>query len=195
MLLDNVGNTPANLWFGYTQESNWQLYNHKASSPIRETDYQPELMMVLPTNFNVLGMRARYLNLGFVHQSNGREATFSRGWNRIYAQLGLEKNNFTLTGRLWKRPNESTNNDDNPDITDYMGHGDVIGTYRSGRHVFSLLARRNFETGRGAAKLGWEFPLTENTKGYFEAFSGYGYSLIDYNHHQNTIGMGLSFNY
>jgi len=129
-LVEEVAATDADVWFGYTQESNWQLYNRKASSPFRESDYQPELMLVMPVDFNLLGMHARFINTGFVHQSNGLAASLSRSWNRVYAQLGMEKNNFSLSGRVWKRLQEGRSNDDNPDIADYMGHGDLAGVYR-----------------------------------------------------------------
>lgn len=192
-LLEDMARTPADLWFGYTQESFWQLYNESASRPFRETDYQPELMLVVPFDFNVLGMRTRFVNFGLNHQSNGRGSSLSRSWTRLYAQLGMERDDFTLTGRVWKRIRGSGSDDDNPDITDYMGHGDVAADYRWNDHVFSAMARYNFSTNRGAARLGWEFPLVTHVNGYLEAFTGYGHSLIDYNHSQNTIGLGLSF--
>ena len=194
-LLEDVAGTPADFWFGYTQESNWQVYNGKASRPFRETDYQPELMMVAPVDFNLVGMRARFVSLGFVHQSNGQTSTLSRSWNRIYAQMGMEKGDFTLTGRIWKRLREKSHEDDNPDILDYMGHSDVVGTYRWNGHEFSLLTRYNFHSYRGAAQAGWAFPLAKNIKGFVEVFSGYGHSLIDYNHSQKTVGLGLLFGY
>jgi len=90
-LVESAFDKPVDLWFGYTQNSFWQAVNHEASSPFHETNYQPELMAVTPLHFSVLGMNARFLNLGLVHQSNGQASTLSRSWNRVYAQVGLER--------------------------------------------------------------------------------------------------------
>ncbi|HVK95756.1 MAG TPA: phospholipase A [Noviherbaspirillum sp.] len=194
-LVENVMQQPVDLWFGYTQQSFWQADNREASSPFRETNYQPEVMAVMPVNFALLGMRARFVNLGLVHHSNGQASTLSRSWNRVYAQLGMERGNFMLTTRVWKRLPEDLEEDDNPDIEDYMGYGDIEGTYRWQGHEFSLLGRYNFHTDKGAAQLGWAFPLTSKLKGYVQLFSGYGHSLIDYNYAQKVIGLGVLIDY
>ena len=190
-LVESAFDKPVDLWFGYTQNSFWQAGNHEASSPFRETNYQPELMAVTPLHFSVLGMNARFLNLGLVHQSNGQTSTLSRSWNRVYAQVGLERAGWTVLGRVWKRINEAAADDDNRDIVDYMGRGDVVVTYRSNGNDYSALLRRNFSTERGAVQLSWAFPLAGHIKGYAHVFSGYGQSLIDYNYYQNTVGLGL----
>jgi phospholipase A1 len=190
-LVETAFDKPVDLWFGYTQNSYWQAGNRQASSPFRETNYQPELMVVTPLNLDLLGMHASFLNLGVVHQSNGQASTLSRSWNRVYAQVGLERAGFTVLGRVWKRINETASDDNNPDIVDYMGRGDLAVTYRSNGHDYAALLRRNFSTGRGAVQLSWAFPLAGHFKGYAQVFSGYGQSLIDYNYYQNVVGVGL----
>jgi phospholipase A1 len=188
------GHDNVDLWLGYTTTSFWQAYNHNISAPFRETNYEPEAMLVFRTNYELAGFRGRFVNLGLSHQSNGRGEGLSRSWNRVYAQFGFERGNLAVLVRPWIRIPESSVNDDNPDIEDYMGHGDVLAVYRKGRNAYSLLLRNNLRTSdnRGALKLNWSFPLHGRLKGYVQYFNGYGESLIDYNHRQQSLGLGIS---
>ena len=180
-------------WFGYTQQSNWQPYNGNdaVSAAFRETDYEPEAFLTLRTNIKVMGWRWRMLSLGFVHQSNGRELPLSRSWNRLYAQFGLERKNAALIVRPWIKQPEKTEQDDNPDIRQYMGSGDARLTYINEGHVYSILGRYSFSGQRGALQLDWAFPISGAFKGYVQIFSGYGESLIDYNPTQTVLGVGV----
>ena len=184
------------LWAAYTQQSNWQIANGDLSRPFRETDYQPELIFTYRPDLDFGGFRWRLLNLGLVHQSNGRAEPLSRSWNRIYAQFGIERDNFALLVRPWYRFKESSDKDDNPDITDYYGYGDIVGLYRTaGGHTFTLTGRGNIRERKGSVEFEWSTPpLLGPFKGYFQVFSGYGESLIDYNWKQTTIGAGISLN-
>ena len=187
------GHDNVDLWFGYTITSFWQAYNDTISSPFRETNYEPEAMLVFRTNYEIAGFRGRFINLGMVHQSNGRSEGLSRSWNRVYAQFGFERDNLALLIRPWYRLPEP-DVDDNPDIEDYLGHGELLAVYRKGRNAYSLLLRNNFKRSdnRGALKLNWSFPLYGRLKGYVQYFNGYGESLIDYNHSQQSLGIGVS---
>ena len=188
------GHDDVDLWFGYTATSFWQAYNDRISAPFRETNYEPEAMLVFRTDYELAGFRGRFINLGLAHQSNGQSAGLSRSWNRAYLQFGFERDNLAVLVRPWYRIPESNANDDNPDIVDYMGHGDLLAVYRKGRNAYSLLLRNNLKTSdnRGALKLNWSFPLYGRLKGYVQYFNGYGESLIDYNHRQQSFGLGIS---
>ncbi|MDO8300897.1 MAG: phospholipase A [Lacisediminimonas sp.] len=194
-VLEQPADRPVDIWFAYTQKSFWQAANGKASSPFRETNYEPEIMAVMPIDASLLGFKARFLNIGMAHQSNGQTSTLSRSWNRIYAQVGAERGNFSLLARVWRRLGEEAAQDDNPDITDFLGHGDLQGSYRLGGHEFSALLRHNHSTGKGARQLAWTFPVAHKLKGYVQFFNGYGQSLIDYKHTLNSVGMGVLMSY
>lgn len=181
------------LWLAYTQRSFWQAYNSADSSPFRETNYEPELLLSFRTDFGLLGMKVRTINVGFNHQSNGRSEPLSRSWNRIVGNFGLEKGNFTLLLNTWYRIPESAEKDDNPNIEDYMGYGEIGGYYLSNKHRFGVMLRNNLQShdNRGALGLEWSFPLVRRVSGYIQYYTGYGESLLDYDHSVNRIGVGV----
>jgi phospholipase A1 len=194
-LVEEAFGTPSDIWLGYTQQSYWQVYNADLSRPFRETDFEPEVMWVVPTSYNLLGLRGRLLSLGLVHQSNGRANPLSRSWNRVYAMVGLERDSFVLQLKAWRRLHESGDNDDNPDIVDYVGRAEVLGFYQwPGGSSTALRLRTTFkrEPGWGSAQFDWRFAFTRNLQGYFQVFSGYGESLIDYNFSKTSVGLGIS---
>jgi phospholipase A1/A2 len=191
---DLFGNN-GDLWFGYTQSSRWQVYTAATSRPFRETNHEPELMLVWRTDYNLGGWRARYLSLGFNHQSNGRSLPLSRSWNRVIAGIALEKNDWTLTFRPWWRVPEAGDQDDNPDISDYLGRADLQLVKSWGKQQFSVLLRHSLRDGNhnhGAVQLDYAFPLSGSLRGHLQWFSGYGESMVDYNHRANYYGVGVS---
>lgn len=183
------------LWFGYTQTSRWQVYHGGTSRPFRETNHEPELMLVWRTDYTLGDWRGRYLSLGINHQSNGRSLPLSRSWNRVMASVALEKNDWTLTFRPWWRIPEKADQDDNPDISSYLGRADLHLVKRWGNQQFSALLRHSLQSGRnshGAVQLDYAFPIAGSLRGHLQWFSGYGESMIDYNYRANYYGVGLS---
>lgn len=180
------------LSFGYTQQSYWQAYNGNYSSPFRETNHEPELLATYPVSYQVLGLEGRLLELSFNHQSNGRSEPLSRSWNRIMLDIILEKDDFYLSLKPWMRIPEPEENDDNPDIEDYLGNFELraLRLYRD--HSFGIMLRNNLQSNnRGAVQLDYTFPIRKRLNGYVQLFNGYGESLIDYDHYSNRIGIGI----
>ena len=196
-VLQNVVGGPGDLWLAYTQRSFWQAGNREESSLFRETNYQPEAIFIYPLHMEYGGIHFRYLGLSLTHESNGRGKPLTRSWNRLIGDVALESEPWALHLRPWVRTLRSSGDrDDNPDIQDYVGRGELVGVYRAGRQVVSLTGRHTLSGGdksRGSIRLDWAFPLTGGLNGNLQIFSGYGESLIDYNHRQTTIGLGVSF--
>lgn len=183
------------VYAAYTNRSFWQVYNKDISAPFRETNHEPEAWLQFTPEWEVFGFKNVANAIGFVHQSNGRAGVLSRSWNRVYANFVFAKGNFAFGFKPWIRISEDAATDDNPDITDYLGHYELRAGYKWNGHVFSAMTRNNLESGfeRGAIELGWSFPLGSYPylKGYIQYFRGYGESLIDYNQRVNRIGVGI----
>ena len=183
------------VWAAYTQQSQWQVYNADLSRPFRENNYMPELMVSMRPDYTFGGFHWRLFNFGYNHQSNGRANPISRSWDRIIAEFGIERGDFALLIRPWYRIKEDQYKDDNPDITDYYGYGDLTAIYKWRGNSLTLMARGNLDTGKGAAQFTWTSPpVLGPLRGYIQAFTGYGDSLIDYNWYQNAIGIGVALN-
>jgi len=192
--LENMFGSNGDLWGGYTQNSRWQVYNTDASRPFRETNYEPEVMLVFRNNYSVGQWHGRMTGLSLNHQSNGRGDPWSRSWNRVIVSAGLDRDNWALVVRPWWRLDDGSA-DDNPDIEDYMGRGDAMLVHTRGGHEYSLLARHSLRGGdqsHGALQLGWGFPITRTLRGHLQVFHGYGESMIDYNHKATSVGLGIS---
>jgi phospholipase A1 len=183
------------LWVGYTQSSRWQVYNSQLSRPFRETDYEPEAMLVFNTHYQVLGWDGRMLSIGLNHQSNGRSDPLSRSWNRVIANVGFERDGWTVMLRPWWRVPEARSDDNNPDIGNYMGRAEMQVVHEWHGQEFGMLLRHSLRGGsrsHGSARFSWSFPMAGNLRGYMEVFKGYGESLIDYNHNATYLGLGVS---
>ncbi len=195
-LLVNLFDDTCDIYAAYTNHSFWQVYNADESSPFRETNHEPEAWVQFHPGWEFLGFTNSWNSFGISHQSNGRGGSLSRSWNRVFAWLTIERGNLAMSIKPWIRIPEDEDDDDNPDITTYMGHYEFSATYRWRKNVFSIMTRNNLESGfsKGAVELSWSFPLFKwrYLKGYVQYFNGYGESLIDYNQHVNKIGAGLS---
>jgi phospholipase A1 len=195
LALDLFGNR-MDIYGAYTNRSFWQLYNKEYSEPFRETNHEPEIWLQFANDWQPGGFTNVVNTVGFVHQSNGKAGALSRSWNRLYAHFIFEKDDFVFSFKPWIWVTKDKSTSDNPDITDYMGHGEFRTVWRRKGHVFSMMLRNQLESGfeKGAIELGWSIPMFNYPylKGYVQYFYGYGESLIDYNNKVNRIGVGIS---
>ncbi|WP_224489879.1 phospholipase A [Robertkochia flava] len=183
----------ADLWVAFTQVAHWQLYNPDLSRPFRELNYEPEIILNVPLNFDLFGGQIRMAGVGFNHQSNGRDLPRSRSWNRIIFHMAYERGPLQLYLRPWLRIGDE--DDENPEITGYVGNGEITAMYTLNRHAIYVVGTNTFtlKDNRGSLQFNYLFPIKGNLRGQAQVFHGYGETLIDYNHRQTTIGIGVSF--
>jgi phospholipase A1 len=199
-VLENTLLPQADLWVAYTQQSMWQLWNNEQSAPFRNTDYQPEVIYVVPTPDSwqtlPLGWSWRMSQFGLVHQSNGQTDRLSRSWNRVYAQVGMERKDLIFSLRLEQRLEaDSKAQDDNPDIVHYLGRTEAQLTWTPGRSTAAITWRPSL-VGRGSVQADWTYPVfndrPDGLRWYAQVFHGYGETLLDYNFRQTSLSLGLS---
>ncbi len=192
------------LWFGYSQQSYWQLFTPQISRPFRSTDHEPEIVYVYPTDAQLPGgWRLRYSGVGLVHQSNGQSLPLSRSWNRVYLMGGMELGHrWRVQGRVWQRLPEKRANDDNPDISDYVGRAELAAFWNPNPdNTLGLTLRHTLRSeARGSVRVEWLRAIgngngsrpSSGLRFHTQLFSGYGDSLLDYNRRRKLLSVGLS---
>lgn len=186
----NIFDSYSSLYFAYTQLSYWQLYNKRAF--FRETDYEPEVFLQNEVKWKLnKDWQINFLNVGATHQSNGYGNQLERSWNRAYLEAIASSGNWMISVKPWYVLSTYSTN---KNIANYLGYGRLLVAYKFHQHVVSLQAYNVIESGgkRAGTELTWSFPLTSYIKGYVQAFSGYGQSLIEYDHRTNSIGLGVA---
>ena len=171
----------------YTQLSYWQFY--AKSQYFRETDYEPALYIVydfLP-HWSVAS--------GLDHQSNGRGGNLERSWNRVFFDLVYASDHWYVSIKPWFLVFKSDSSDlHNPNITDYLGYGRIVVAFQFYEQEISVMVRNAIESdfSKGAIELDYSFPIHGVLHGYIQFFSGYGQSLIEYDHYTNSVGVGIA---
>ncbi|MDP2506844.1 MULTISPECIES: phospholipase A [unclassified Oceanobacter] len=195
-LLEGILTKLDRLEVAYTNRSYWQAYNSDISRPFRETNHEPEIIYSWQPGIDWLDR----VGIGLNHQSNGQTSSLSRSWNRVILEGASAFSHGIWMGKVWWRIPEGKQADpydpsdnDNPDIEDYLGYGELRYMRVYGQRSVGIMLRNNLDTtnNRGAVEMDFTFPLTRKLKGFVQYFNGYGDSLIDYNHWQERLGVGI----
>ncbi len=178
---------PVSLMASYTQLSYWQFY--AKSQWFRETNYEPQIF--ISSNFK----KNWLFRTGLDHQSNGRGGELERSWNRAFVSVSLSRGGWLFTVEPWVlifKPDSSDLH--NPDIADYLGHERFVVAYKFHNNIELALEVRNIERMTSyMTEIGTlSIPLSKHISAYLQVFNGYGQSLIEYNHHTTSAGVGIA---
>jgi outer membrane phospholipase A len=185
----------------YTQLSLWDT--SEASAPFFDSNYRPELLWsdeYIPA-LSRPGLYGLGLQFGVMHESNGRSGLESRSMNVAYVRPVVtfgDVHDFHVT----VAPRVQVylgGQGDNEDIEDFRGYGDlrVTAGWRRGLQV-STLARLGDDWDRGSVQVDVTYPLNKllfrNFDVYLDVqgFYGYGESLIQYNHRDKVLRVGVA---
>lgn len=186
-IADDLLGDNGDVWLAYTQTAYWQFFAEAISAPFRETNHNPEARISFLTDYRLPAVTLRDVSFGITHDSNGQAQPLSRSWNRLFAQLQFVRGNLGVSVRPWVRIFDV---DDNPDIEDYYGNFELRVSWERSDHLFAAMVRDPSDH-RYGAELSWSFPIVGRMRGLVQWYYGYGENLIDYNHKNNRIGVGI----
>ncbi len=168
----------------YSQLNYWQVY--ASSQYFRETNYEPEIFIENHFHRNWL------FRGGLNHQSNGRGGQLERSWNRAIGSIQVSGDNWLIGLRAWAVLSQG---EDTNGIARYLGYEHLLFSYKIKKAVASIQLQ-NLESGmrRGSVEITLSYPVLKHIALYAQFFSGYGQSLIEYNHRTNSAGIGIGFN-
>ncbi|MFT7003999.1 MAG: phospholipase A1 [Sulfurimonas sp.] len=184
-------------FIAYSHKAFWQIYSD--SSPFRETNYNPEGFVEFPVSDNDSIFNLKSIRLGAAHISNGQGSNDdesenrSRSLNYMYSDFSFQHKTLLTEIRIQSPFPGTADDDDNPDIMNYLGYSSVKFNYFFGKHMFTLMGRGNLSTGYGAVESTYSYPIIDNAYVYAKIFSGYGESLIDYDNSITKFSIGFSF--
>jgi phospholipase A1 len=190
------------LYLGYSQTSLWDL--GELSAPFKDTSYRPRLFYLNDHIFDFFDGRLRVgVESGVGHESNGKDKDQSRSVNLAYLRPIMtwgdpEGQHLYLGPMVYSYLDRS----DNADIANYRGHVDFLAGYGSkGGLNFWTTLRKGEKSDFGSAELNLSYPLSRITHGVLSGwamlqyFTGYGESLIDYNHRLDSqwrLGLAIA---
>ncbi|PAF50079.1 hypothetical protein BKH43_06185 [Helicobacter sp. 13S00401-1] len=209
------------LYFNYTQKFFFQFYNFQYSAPIRDIDFQPELMYNYPLDVKFLGGALSDVGVSLTHLSNGEGKGYrtqggevidfnrpfrdppptgpdvigsaSKSSNRAVFHAVWHNDNLRVQLKGWAPLMQRRTN---PDLYDYLGYGRLDIAYRNNRNIFeaSIIGLGAKKANYiGSFQLAYTFKLNDRVGLYFQYYYGYMDSLYEYNFIVNRVGVGFRF--
>ena len=178
------------LYLFYSQKAIWHVFRN--SLPFRDLNFNPGIGL---SRFIIIKNRlVGKATLMIEHESNGRDATASRSWNKISIAGDAYISPFLMAHAKYWIP-----------IVDGQYNRDILrysGIYQAGFQAKSLddkwvldmtLIKRkgwnfNFNT---VVQLGYRINHNSNQFIMLQYYNGYGESLLDYKQYHSRIRFGL----
>ena len=178
------------LYLFYTQKAMWNVFER--SLPFHDLNFNPGIGI---SRFIIMkGRLIGKATMMIEHESNGRDGTASRSWNKISWAGEAYISPFLMAHAKFWIP--IIDGQYNKDILKYMGISQAGFQARSNDDKWVLdmtLVKRkgwnlNFNT---IVQLGYRINHNSNQFIMLQYYNGYGESMLDYNHYHSRIRIGL----
>lgn len=178
------------LYLTYTQKAYWSIFQE--SVPFRDLNFNPTVGLgrAIVRNNRLLGTVSFQLE----HESNGKDGTDSRSWNKISLGTTLMfDDRWTFHAKGWIPLVDGGNN---KDIVRYSGWGYIGMDYSSSRKKYnaSLMVTKRGGTNLNAnitANFSIRLFSDDNQYIFLEYYNGYGESMLDYKQYRQRLRLGF----
>lgn len=178
------------LFLFYTQKCFWNVLER--SMPMTDLNFNPGIGLAKP-----LFVKNRFIGkllLLLEHESNGRDGTASRSWNKI--SLGgsiMIDPNFIVHGKAWIPIVDGVFNQD---ILDYCGIYQAGISFSSPNKRFGasviLTKRRGWELNYNTVvELNYRIFQRDNQYLFMQFYNGYGEGLLAYKEYHSQLRVGI----
>ncbi|MDT0676409.1 phospholipase A [Autumnicola musiva] len=177
------------LFLTYTQTAFWTIY--AKSSPFEEINFNPGIGLGKP----LYNKEDKLMAMGYLqyeHESNGRDSIYSRSWNRLSLSFEAALNARTtvrIKGWFPFRYKE-----DNPEILDYLGLGEINLSYQlqPEKWILDVRLQKGLDDWKGSVRAQIFYNLFRASNQYlmFEWYNGYGESLISFKDFRSIVRIG-----
>lgn len=179
------------LYLFYTQKVFWNVLEN--SMPMTDLNFNPGIGLAKP-----LFARNRYIGKAFLvleHESNGRDSTASRSWNKLAVGANIMIDpNIMVHAKFWIPIVDGKNNQN---ITKYAGIYQFgfqwMSDDRRYNASFTAIKRDSWNPFNLNTILEFGVRLWKNDNQYlfFQYYNGYGEGLLDYKQFHSQFRVGL----
>lgn len=178
------------LFLFYTQKCFWNVLER--SMPMTDLNFNPGIGLAKP-----LFVKNRFIGkllLLLEHESNGRDGTASRSWNKIsFGGSIMIDPNFIVHGKAWIPIVDGVFNQD---ILDYCGIYQAGISFSSPNKRFGasviLTKRRGWELNYNTVvELNYRIFQRDNQYLFMQFYNGYGEGLLAYKEYHSQLRVGI----
>lgn len=177
------------LFLQYTQKAFWNVF--QKSFPMKDLNYNPGIGLG-----HLIVYHNKYIGKGYLmfeHESNGRDSTASRSWNKVTlgAAIALTRN-WEVQFKTWI---PIVDGKYNKDLLKYNGIFQMAANYRTDNRRFNcgliLTKRKTWTSFNTQVELSYKFNNNENQYFFLQYYNGYGESLLEYNKFKSMLRVGF----
>ncbi|MEZ4705533.1 MAG: phospholipase A [Bdellovibrionota bacterium] len=186
------------LYIAYTQRSFMAL--RQSSFPFYDHNFEPEIF------YNLLEKNYHWfegVQFGLNHQSNGKAGADSRSWNRAYAKFYFENGAFYFRPGIYIPFLDDAGTGHTESLAKYMGVVSLETGYRWKKNLeLSAIGKVGSGGNRGSIQVDFSAPFGfvdriskkhEYSRIWFQAWYGYGESLIGFDQKNFSAALGVGF--